>query len=116
MTTATHTDAPWDSEGLTTLYAAPDEADAITMIEIRANVTEAGWDTVAFIEAIWPNARANARLIKAAPDLLAALEAYVDYDDEPRGRLYEDIRLAARDAIAIATEDNPQILAKGTRP
>jgi hypothetical protein len=45
----------------------------MTMIEIRAKVTESGWDTVAFIEAIWPNARANARLVAASPKLLDAL-------------------------------------------
>jgi len=69
----THTPEPWDAEGITFLYATPDEADAMTMIEIRANVTESGWDTVAFIEAIWPGAKANARLIAASPKLLDAL-------------------------------------------
>ncbi len=69
--TVTYTPGPWDCDGRTTMYATPDEADEITMIEIRANVTEDGWDTVAFIEAIWPGAEVNARLIAAAPDLLA---------------------------------------------
>lgn len=69
-----HTSPPWDAKGTCVLYSAPDEAHAISMIEIRANVTESGWDTIAFIEAIWPNARANARVIAAAPDLLRALE------------------------------------------
>jgi hypothetical protein len=68
-----HTLEPWDAEGITVLYATPDEADAMTLIEIRANVTESGWDTVAFIEAIWPGAKANARLIAASPKLLDAL-------------------------------------------
>jgi len=68
----THSPEPWDAEGTTILYATPDEADAMTMIEIRANVTESGWDTVAFIEAIWPGAKVNGRLIAAAPRLLNA--------------------------------------------
>jgi hypothetical protein len=42
------------------------EDTELTMTEVRANVTEAGWDTVAFIEAIWPGADANARRICAA--------------------------------------------------
>ena len=42
---------------MTTLYATPDESGEMTMIEVNANVTEAGWDTVAFIEAIWPGAK-----------------------------------------------------------
>lgn len=73
MTTATHTPAPWDADGETIFYATPDEADAVTMIEIRANVTQAGWDTVAFIDAAWPGARDNARLIAAAPDMYEEL-------------------------------------------
>jgi hypothetical protein len=70
---ATHSPEPWDAEGIITLYATPDAADAMTMIEIRANVTKSGWDTVAFIEAIWPGAKVNARLIAASPKLLDAL-------------------------------------------
>lgn len=53
MTTTQYTPGPWDASGATIFYATPDEADAMEMIEIRANVTEGGWDTVAFIEAIW---------------------------------------------------------------
>jgi len=61
-----HTPEPWDYAGCTTMYATPDAADEITMIEIRANVSDSGWDTVAFSEAIWPSSRANARRIVAA--------------------------------------------------
>jgi hypothetical protein len=67
------TSTPWDAEGLTTLYATPDEDGAMTMIEIRANVTETGWHTVAFIEAIWPEAKRDASRIAALPHLLAAV-------------------------------------------
>lgn len=63
---AMHTPEPWSCDGSTTLYATPDESDEMTMIEVNANITEAGWDTVAFIEAIWPGAHANARRICAA--------------------------------------------------
>ena len=64
--TAMHTPEPWNCDGTTTLYATPDESGDMTMIEVNANVTEAGWDTVAFIEAMWPGAHANARRICAA--------------------------------------------------
>ena len=64
--TAMHTPEPWDCDGSTTLYATPDESGEMTMIEVNANVTDAGWDTVAFVEAIWPGAHANARRICAA--------------------------------------------------
>jgi hypothetical protein len=64
--TTNHTPEPWNRDGRTTLYATPDESGAMTMIEVNANVTEAGWATVAFIEAIWPSAYANARRIVAA--------------------------------------------------
>jgi hypothetical protein len=63
---APHSPEPWDCDGRTTMYATPDQSDEITMIEVRANVTEAGWDTVAFVEAIWPGAHDNARRIVAA--------------------------------------------------
>jgi hypothetical protein len=59
-----HSPEPWDCDAQTTMYSI--EGDELTMTEVRANVTEAGWDTVAFIEAIWPGADANARRIVAA--------------------------------------------------
>lgn len=65
---------PWDCSGATTLYATPDESGEMTMIEVRANVTETGWNTVAFIEAIWPGARANARRICAAVNACKGLD------------------------------------------
>jgi hypothetical protein len=70
-----YSSSPWDADGLTTFYATPHETDVVLFIEIRANVTDAGWDTVAFVEATWPNAKAHARIIAAAPQMLAALRA-----------------------------------------
>jgi hypothetical protein len=58
---------------VTTLYAAASWADAVTMVEIRANVAESGWITVALVEDIEPQARHNARLIASSPKLLDAL-------------------------------------------
>ena len=63
---AAHTPAPWDRDGTTRWYAAPSEDDAFDVIEIRANVTEAGWETVAFVPAACPGAGADARRIVAA--------------------------------------------------
>jgi hypothetical protein len=126
-TQATHTPGPWDCDGCAIMYAAPHETDEITMIQVRANVTEAGWDTVAFVEAIWPNATANARRIVAAVnacegigtkalertrlrEMLTALrgaEHYLaddlDEDDEMEMRVFNMIR-----AAKAAAEDHPE--------
>ena len=105
---ATYTPGPWDCDGRTIMYAAPDDADAITMIEVRANVTEDGWDTVAFIEAIWPGAVPNASLITAAPAMLDALRlAQRALNTAPRFRVddTDSYRIAA-------TVDN--VIAKAT--
>jgi hypothetical protein len=69
----THTPEPWDCDASTIFYATPDESDGMTMIEVRARVTEAGWDTVAFIEATWPGAEVNARRIVAAVNACAGI-------------------------------------------
>ena len=52
-----------DCEARTVFYAAGDENDAIPFIELRTNVTEDGWDTIAFIEATSPDSEAVARHI-----------------------------------------------------
>jgi hypothetical protein len=72
-TTKHKSSASWDADGGTILYFTPHKEDAVEMIEIRTNVTETRWDTIAFIEAIWPGAQANAWLIAAAPEMLAEL-------------------------------------------
>jgi len=100
MTNTEHTPGPWDCDACTTFYATPDGHDEINMIEIRANVTEDGWDTVAFIEAIWPGADANARLIAAAPRLFDACRMVVERWET--GDLAEAARMCQA-AIAEAT-------------
>jgi hypothetical protein len=110
MTTIDHTPGPWDAEGSTVFYAALSEDDAVTFIEIRANVTEYGWDTVAFIEANWPGTRSNARFIASAPvqfDALLDIKRLAEKsrDDEANPfALLDLIAQRARDAIAKATE------------
>jgi hypothetical protein len=61
-----HSAEPWDCDASTVMYATPDETDQVHFIEVRANVTEDGWDTVAFVDAAWPGAKINARRICAA--------------------------------------------------
>jgi len=123
---ASHTPSPWDCDGCTIMYSAPHETDEITMIQVRANVTEDGWDTVAFIEAIWPGAKANARRIVAAVNacdgistealerhvprkMLAALQMASNYmadnldeDDETEMRVFRAIGTAIAEAKAAA--------------
>jgi hypothetical protein len=109
------TPGPWDCDSTTVMYATPDAADELTMIEIRANVTGDGWDTVAFIEAIWPGAYANARLIAAAPDLREAISPLIQLVhrllprhaqcDSTLDNLPEVIQ--ARAALAKSTPINP---------
>lgn len=50
-----------DCDARSVFYAAGEEGDDITFIEIRANVTEWGWDTIAFVEASRPGAEERAR-------------------------------------------------------
>jgi hypothetical protein len=113
-----HTPGPWDCDGCTTMYAAPSESDAIVMIEVRANVSECGWDTVAFVEAIWPGSPANACLIVAAPELLQEChvnaKVIMQAADLLRELGYDDMAIAllvrseiTSEAIARATAGQP---------
>jgi hypothetical protein len=103
-----HTPGPWDYHGRATMYATPHSDDEISLIEVRARINAGGWDTVAFVEAIWPGARANARLIAAAPELLEALESAIDGLRNPTAhpRAQEARIKKARAAIAKATSRN----------
>jgi len=109
MPTIPQASQTWDADGATVLYAAPHEEDAVPMIEIRANVTESGWDTVAFIDAAWPTAKANARLVSKLPELLDTLlnvkrlaEKSGDDEADPFA-LLDLIADEARAALAKAT-------------
>ncbi len=72
-----------DCDARTVFYAAGEEADAIPLIEIRAHVTEAGWDTLAFVDATWPAAQATAehivRCLATHAELVQALQAAANY-------------------------------------
>lgn len=98
----------WQADYTNTLYVAPggDADDAVELIEIRTNVTEAGWLTVAYVPAGWPDSRADASLIAAAPKLLKALEGALYALDRNSDGSGPSTRLAiaiARAAIAEAT-------------
>jgi hypothetical protein len=66
----------WQDDYTRQFYDAPGGYPdaAIDFIEIRSDVTEAGWHTVAYVPAGWPDAKADARLIAAAPRLLRFVE------------------------------------------
>ena len=109
------TPGPWTCDGRTIMYAEPHESHEVVMIEVNADITEAGWETVAFIEAIWPGADANARLIAAAPDLREAISPLIQLvhrllpayaqSDSTLDNLPEVIQ--ARAALAKSTSINP---------
>lgn len=101
-----HTPEPWNCDGRTTLYATPDESGEMTMIEVNANITEVGWDTVAFIEAIWPGADANARRICAAVNACAGLGTDALMHGAV-GKLLEVLERLIYDASG--NQDNPMI-------
>lgn len=108
-TKATHTPGPWSIHGDNqTMIAGPIEGEMMLANACRAHVAEALYDHVV-IE--WSRtlevAQANARLIAAAPELLAALQTLTDHAQEryphfesERGQRDIDAALAA---IAKAT-------------
>ena len=90
MMTTTHTAGPWDWHGpyMTGAY------------KVSALHPEGGQSLDVMIDRS-ENNLANARLISAAPDLLAALQAVADY--WAGGDVPEEIDAAMRAAIAKAT-------------
>lgn len=86
-----HTPGPWSLKDDISLVVGP-------------SADPAG-DPVATIEGHPEEAFANARLIAAAPDLLAALRALVEYEDDapPDGSRGAEVYNQARAAIAKAT-------------
>jgi hypothetical protein len=107
----------FDCDGRTVFYAAGQEADAVPMIEIRANVTEEGWDTLAFIDSSWPAANATARRIVHCLATHAELLEALDYtratlklrhiDEATDQEVEEALRIAAA-ALARATDHGGQ--------
>ena len=100
---ATHASDLWDCDGRTIMYAAPHESDAVEMIQVRANVTEDGWDTIAFIEAIWPRAENNARRIVAARNACQGLSTA----ELERGIVRDLIELANQ--VVLAKDDDESV-------
>ena len=103
MSTAKHTEGPWDCEAE---YANP------KLLPFQADKpvqTIMGNDGDVAYLANWHNdnteREANARLIAAAPELLEALRELVSAHDLKMGRSAVEVRLAiAKDAIAKAEE------------
>lgn len=89
--------APWELEYLP--YTSQDDTEIPNF-----RINDAEGDSVCETNENLPAEvqEANAWIIAAAPELLKALEAYVDYFDESYPGRHEEIRLAARDAIAKA--------------
>ncbi len=89
---ANHVPGPWiDQPGTTTgrIVIAPDQP------KVRKNIAACGG----------PNRDANARLIAAAPDLLAALQAYVTAYDAGTGTIHVNDQIRAAIAKALPTSE-----------
>jgi hypothetical protein len=82
---AKHTPGPWYSRNGSSPHFQGQIADETTGATVAISYSDEGG--------------AHARLIAAAPELLAALERYVDGDVEK----HDDLHRAARAAIAKAT-------------
>jgi hypothetical protein len=90
-----HTPGQWKRIGETAIYG--DDSQCIAVTESRTWIYNRDIDTAA----------ANARLIAAAPDLLAALEALTAWAQTVPTDLAEDrLQANARAAIARATGDS----------
>ena len=103
MTQGKHTPGPW-REGASTFCRGDGE------VQMRVYTDHPPTEFDVFGD----NLAANARLIAAAPDMLEALQALMDLNDNGGpfgGEMYQD-RVdrawdSARDAIARATGENP---------
>ena len=104
--TLKHTPGPWQSvsQGLTHLVSqACDEQFRFAIARVWEQDYHPDGPRAAHIEAV-----ANARLISAAPDMLAALQeliAELDNREPPQGHIFRDTggMILAREAIAKAT-------------
>jgi len=91
-----HTPGPWIANG--NEIAAPEFNGGIATYYVRVasmdDTRETGWNA--------PTIKANARLIAAAPDLLAALQDIVEYLGEDVDNGLDELLTNARAAIATA--------------
>lgn len=88
-----HTPGPWNISK----HATPDYAPQFGIY------AEGCRNDLAYV--VHENTEANARLIAAAPDLLAALQAILDYEDDrpAKGTFGAKVYRAAEDAIRQVT-------------
>jgi hypothetical protein len=70
--TAQHTPGPWEHDGNGMIYGPPINDDAVLVCDLLPDMSDEMTDEM----------KANARLIAAAPDLLAALENFVAWHAE----------------------------------
>ena len=93
-----HTPAPWEAQGLSVVHVEPmDNGETLTTLVASCHTT-------AFENG---EQNANARLIAAAPDMLAALESLADYAEDCANERDERPLCIdnARAAIARVTEE-----------
>lgn len=112
-----HTPGPWNDEHATVVYYAPFISDAMgcTIIGNNKDATENDW--LALIPVTTPEDKANARLIAAAPDLLAALQKDIHHIEqlaEMVNMFAEQLGLGRKVHTEDFTENARQAIARAT--
>ena len=103
-----HTPGPWRAERIGGAWRGSKEKGMAFRVEAPESSTAKNWDVaVIYNKPLFEDAQANARLIAAAPDLLAALTRLLSYAEQyggyKPGSVGEHLYVAeARDALAKA--------------
>lgn len=73
-----HTPGPWETTGAKYVWKRGETGGAIAMIAEPECATSSDFEVVEISSRRWDEAMANARLIAAAPEMLAALEKFIE--------------------------------------
>jgi len=103
MTTTQHTPGPWNYDEYNGSLWITDDSGIGTIAQLIPEPNKG----------IWDEDKANARLIAAAPELLAALQSLIQYLPE-EDIYYEDA--SAYRQISAAVERAEGVIAKATAP
>jgi hypothetical protein len=93
---AQHTTGPWNRGFGNYVYQGEHKAPGQRLIAVCEPTARTRED--------WDETFANAKLIAAAPELLAALQLYLAHASEPECAIWRHVQQKARAAIAKATD------------